>query len=60
MEPVMHEKLLAVVEEYERLSQEMSTQEVASDPQEYRRRAQAQADISEAVACFRRCLENRA
>ncbi|NIA14373.1 MAG: peptide chain release factor 1 [Nitrospiraceae bacterium] len=50
----MHSKLLALVEEYERLSQAMATQEVASDPQTYRKHAQAQAEIDELVACFRR------
>lgn len=50
----MHEKLLAMVEEYDRLAGEMSTQEVASDPEAYRRYAKAQAEISELVRCFRR------
>ena len=49
----MREKLLAVVEEYDRLSQKMCTQEVASLPQTYRRYAKAQADIADLVECFR-------
>ena len=50
----MREKLLAVAEEYDRLSGGMSTPEVASDPQAYRRHAQARAAIADLVACFRR------
>jgi len=53
MEQVMHAKLLAVVEEYDRLSREMATQEVAANPDAYRRHAKAQAGIQELVACFR-------
>ena len=54
MEQVMHDKLLAVVGDYDRLTRAMSTQEVASDPQVYRKHAQAQAEIEELVSCFRR------
>ncbi|MFO7775057.1 MAG: peptide chain release factor 1 [Candidatus Hydrogenedentota bacterium] len=50
----MRDKLRAQAEEYERLSQMMSTQEVASDPGEYRRHAQAQAGLQELVETFRR------
>ena len=50
----MREKLLAVVEEHDRLADKMSTPEVASDPQTYRRYAMAQAGIAELVTCFRR------
>ena len=53
MEQVMHEKLLAVAGEYERLSREMATPEVASDPRAYRKHAKAQSEIEELVACFR-------
>ena len=49
----MREKLLALEEEFERLSAAMGTQEVASDPKEYRRHAQAQSNISELVQTFR-------
>lgn len=49
----MREKLFALEEEFERLSAAMGTQEVASDPQEYRRHAQAQSNISELVQTFR-------
>ncbi len=50
----MREKLLAVLEESERLSAAMSTQEVASDPEAYRKHAQAHARIAELVTCFKR------
>jgi peptide chain release factor 1 len=50
----MHEKLLAVAEEHERLSRAMATQEVAVNPDSYRRHAKAQAEIQELVSCFRR------
>ena len=53
MERVMHDKLLAVVEEYERLSRAMATVEVASNPDSYRRHAKAQAEIANLVSCFR-------
>lgn len=49
----MHDKLLAVLEEFDRLSREMATQEVASNPDAYRRHAKAQADIQDLVSCFR-------
>ena len=52
MERVMYDKLVAVAEEYERLSRAMSTQDVAADPAVYRRHAQAQAEIEELVSCF--------
>lgn len=48
----MYDKLLTVVEEYDRLSHAMSTQEVATDPAVYRRHAQAQAEIEELASCF--------
>jgi len=57
MEGVVRERLLAVVEEYERLSREMASQKVASDPEAYRERAKAQAQIADVVACFRRYRE---
>jgi len=50
----MREKLLAVAEEYDRLSQKMSTPEVAADPKAYRQFAKAQADIADLVHSFRR------
>ena len=53
----MREKLLKVVEEYERLSREMGTQEVASNPDAYRKRAKAQSAISDVTACFRKYIE---
>jgi peptide chain release factor 1 len=52
MERVMYDKLLAIGEEYERLAHEMSQQEIASDPDQFRQRAQAQAGIADVVTCF--------
>ena len=49
----MRQKLLEVSEEHDRLSVAMGTQEVASDPNTYRKHAQAQADISGIVARFK-------
>lgn len=49
----MRQRLLAVREEYDRLSAEMSTQEVATDPDRYRRLAQQQRSIEDAVNTFR-------
>jgi peptide chain release factor 1 len=49
----MHEKLLALGEEHDRLSREMSDPEVASNPEAYRRCAQAQSALSDLVSCFR-------
>ncbi len=54
MQQAMRDKLRAQAEEYERLSHLMSTQEVASDPNEYRRHAQAQSGLQELVETFRR------
>ncbi len=56
----MREKLLAVLEESERLSAAMSTQEVASDPEAYRKHAQAHARIAELVTCFKRYQQTEA
>ena len=49
----MYQKLLALVEEHDRLSREMSTQEVASDPVRYRDFAKAQSRMADVVECFR-------
>ncbi len=49
----MRQKLLEVSEEQERLSSLMGTQEVASDPEVYRKHAQARAEISEIVERFK-------
>ncbi len=48
----MRQKLLEVREEYQRLSELMATQEVASDPVVYRKHAQALASISDVVQRF--------
>lgn len=50
----MREKLLTVAAESDRLSAAMSTQEVASDPEAYRKHAKAHAEMNELVRCFRR------
>lgn len=55
MDQVLREKLRAVVAEYERLAGLMSTQEVASDPEVYRRHAKVHSDLSEIVSVFRLC-----
>ena len=60
MEPVLREKLLTFVQEHERLSELMSTQEVASDPGVFRKHAQAQSAIGDIVACFREFIKNEA
>ncbi len=52
----MREKLLAVVAEAERLTAAMSTQEVAADPDAYRKHAQAHAEIAEIVTAFKQYL----
>ncbi len=54
----MREKLLSIVEEHERLTQEMYDPEIAADPTAYRERAQAQAQISDIVECFKRFLSD--
>jgi peptide chain release factor 1 len=54
MDKTMREKLQAVVTESDRLGAAMATQEVASDPEAYRKHAKSHAEISDLVACFRR------
>jgi peptide chain release factor 1 len=49
----MRQRLLAICEEYDRLTAEMSTQEVASDPDWFRRLAKQQRSIEDAVRAFR-------
>jgi len=53
MEPHVREKLLTVADEYDKLSNEMASPEVASDPRVYRRHAMKQAAMEELVSCFR-------
>jgi len=55
----MYEKLLSIVEEHERLSKDMSRQEIASDPDQYRTLATAQAEIADVVRCFRSYQEEK-
>ena len=54
MDQVTREKLRAISEEYDRLGAAMYTQEIASDPEAYRKHAKAYADIEELVGDFRR------
>ncbi|MCP4643476.1 MAG: peptide chain release factor 1 [bacterium] len=49
----MFNRLVALCEEYDRLTAEMSTQEVASDPVRYRDLAKAQSAMGDTVRCFR-------
>lgn len=49
----MCEKLLALGEEHDRLSREMSDPEIAANPEAYRRCAKAQSALSDLVSCFR-------
>ena len=53
----MREKLLAVLAESDRLGAAMATQEVASDPEVYRKHAQSRAEIADLVTCFKRYQE---
>ncbi|HPO16770.1 MAG TPA: peptide chain release factor 1 [Candidatus Hydrogenedentes bacterium] len=50
----MREKLLAVVEKSERLTETMSSPEVAVNPESLRKYAKALAEVTDIVACFRR------
>jgi peptide chain release factor 1 len=54
MERVLYEKLLNVEREYERLTNDMAKQEIASDPGAYGRLAKTRRSIEETVAAFRR------
>jgi peptide chain release factor 1 len=54
MESILREKLLKMVEEYERLAQAMGTQEIAADPEAYRKHAKAHKDLAALVTCFTR------
>lgn len=49
----MHEKLLRVQQEYDRLSAAMMSPEVAADPGQYQKYARAQAEIADTVVAFR-------
>jgi len=52
----MRQKLLEVQKEYDRLNTAMATQEVASDPNVYRKHAQAQSQIADIVDRFKQFL----
>jgi peptide chain release factor 1 len=52
MEDAMRTRLLSIVEEHQKLSELMATQEVASNPNEYRKHAKAQANVGETVRKF--------
>ena len=53
----MREKLLAMAAESDRLGAAMATQEVASNPEAYRKHAKSHAEIGDLVACFHRYEE---
>jgi len=54
MERVMYDRLLAICGEHERLTRDMASQEVASDPERYRTLARQHRSIDETVQEFRR------
>ncbi|MBI4558330.1 MAG: peptide chain release factor 1 [Candidatus Hydrogenedentes bacterium] len=54
MEQALRKRLLAIVEEHERLSRKMSDPEVAANPTDYLKYVKAQREIAEVVACYRR------
>lgn len=54
----MRQKLLEVQKEYDRLNSVMATQEVASDPNAFRKHAQAQSQIADIVTRFRQFLSD--
>jgi peptide chain release factor 1 len=58
MEHIMRQKLLEVQKEYDRLNSVMATQEVASDPNAFRKHAQAQSQIADIVTRFRQFLSD--
>ena len=53
MDVLMRDRLRAVVDESDRLAEEMATQEVALDPQKYMKLARRHAEMSELVASLR-------
>lgn len=53
MERVLYEKLLAIAEQYDRRAEDMTRQEIVSNPEQYRKLAKAQAEVEEMVRCFR-------
>ncbi len=52
----MRQKLLGILEEYDRLSETMCRQEIASNPDEYRKVAKKQAEFEDLVAAFRKFM----
>jgi len=54
MDSRLREKLQAVAEESAQLAAAMATQEIASDPEAYRRHAKAHSDLADLVRCFQR------
>jgi len=54
MEDAVRNKLLTIREEFDRLSEQMSQPEIASNPSQYRQCAQAQKAIEELVRAFQR------
>jgi peptide chain release factor 1 len=53
MDDVLRQKLVAIDHEYERLTERMSDQEVAANPQEYQKLAKTQSDMQDIVRAFR-------
>ena len=53
----MREKLLALLEEHDRLTQAMATQEIASDPEAYRKHATSASAMAEVVSAFKTFLQ---
>src|SRR5688572_29004849 len=54
MESALQEKLVAVCDEYDRLTHAMSKQEVAADHEAYSRHAKASSELLDVVEAFRR------
>ena len=57
MQQSMREKLQALAEESRRVSEAMSTHEVASDPKAYREYAKTHAELAEVTACYQQYLD---
>ena len=57
MERAVREKLLGLVEDYDRLTQEMSDPAIASNPDAYRQRTTKRSELQDVVRCFLRYQE---
>ena len=56
MDDVLRQKLTTLEQEFDHLSERMSSQEVASNPQEYQKLAKSQAAMQDVVRAFRECV----